>query len=157
MVDENKQSDETRSDEFMEDEIGVEYVVDRETAKKDFTRWLRVNRLRIARPNMDKNDRSDYMETKEVIIQEIMEGRIVIDTRGHLVFTPGDWNHDPLVFYRLKAGDMHVIDKKREHEDMAKGVGALAAITKTSEPIINDLDANDFILASGVMSLFLAR
>ena len=130
--------------------------VDAETAADDFERFARAARIKMDRVR-NVNDRKDLEEDRQFFIEEVMDGRIVVDNEG-IVTVKTDSEDLPEVRFPRRVNAMALVaqDRRKEGENMEKLVQMISAATKAPAGKLKLLDAPDFKNVGLVFSLFLA-
>lgn len=129
--------------------------IDKETATAEFDRFKSSMRLRLDREGMDENDRRDVKDDIEILINEIMEGRLVIDDEGRPVYQPLEG--EALTFKRPKGGQIAVIDKKKEAHKIAQLQAIIGALCDKPASQIAAMDWADIDICAIIVGLFFVR
>jgi len=130
-------------------------TIDRPTAENEFNRFKEAMRLRLNREGMDENDRRDVNEDVEIIIGEIMAGRVSIDDDGRATLHLAEG--DPLTFNKPNGRAVAVIDKKKESHKVGQQYAVIGAITNTAPSVIAGLDWADIDVCASIIGLFFVR
>jgi hypothetical protein len=138
----------------------METVCDRETAKREFDRWVEASRIDMDVDGLDVDDVSDSAANEHKIIKAIMDGRLVINEDGFAVFSPP--GRDSITFDKneadlLGAADRVKVLKGREFQ-AKKMYAMLAAWSGTSiATFSNGMHQADRKVCMALITLFLAQ
>ena len=129
--------------------------IDKETAIAEFDRFKSAMRLRLDREGMDENDRRDVRDDIEILIGEIMEGRLVIDDEGRPVYQL--YEGEALTFKRPKGGSIAVIDRKKEAHKIAQLQAIIGELCGKPVSFIQAMDWADIDICAIIVGLFFVR
>ena len=140
----------------MENEtVKSECTISKEVAKEEFDRWIKAMRIKIEREGLNLNDVRDNKESAIVIIDTIVEGRIIISDEGILTFITED--NQSIVFHRPKGHMLLAMSKRKQSDDFGKIFASLAEITKTSSITFANMYESDLNVCMEIYGLFLAK
>lgn len=140
--------------------MSFEEVVDRETATKDFERFLELMDLDIAKAiaRADGKKEKDTEENhivaaRETVITAIMRGLASVDDEGQLVYTPLLIKKDPITF-REPTGATYSAGKGKTGSD---GLNAtMANMTGEIPARFASMKKRDLTVCHAIASIFLA-
>lgn len=133
-----------------------EEKINRQVAEEEFERFKSFMRLRLDREGMDENERRDVNEDVQILIEEIMAGRLSIDDDGHPIVHPGEGFPD-LVFSKPTGRSVAVIDKKKEAHKVAQQFALIAELCGTAPSIIQRMDWDTIDICARIVGLFFVR
>lgn len=137
--------------------------IDPETAEQEFQRIAKARRLDTNTAAMDKKDAAAFLSNKEVLVEAIKTGQMVVDEHGqptlHLEFPieakGGSWKS--LTFYRPKGAMLTASDGFDENDRGARMHAMLASVCKIqSRAVFDEMDWADHKICQALFSLFLA-
>lgn len=104
------------------------------------------------------NTRRDLEDDRQRFIEEVMDGRIIVDGDG-IVTVRTDSEDIPEVTFprRVSALAMAAADKRKDGEDVAKMNAMIGAATGIAPGRIAKLEAPDWFNVALVFGLFLAN
>jgi hypothetical protein len=136
----------------------MEYTeVTREVAEADFDRFARFARLKMDRKR-NLIDKNDIEQDRDYLVEEIMDGRIVIDDEGHPAVIC-ECEETPRVSFdfRPKGIVMKAMDMHKKDHDMAKVHAMIAEATRVPAAKLFALDAVDLRNVQVLFNMFLAQ
>ena len=129
--------------------------VSKEIAEADFERFAARARLRLDRIN-DSDTRRDVANEREQFIEEVMDGRIVVDEEGWpTVYTESEILPELKFTNRPKVTALRAMDKAKPGNENAKMLAMMADTLRIPSAKFNSLDLIDFQNVSLVFSFFL--
>lgn len=131
--------------------------VDRETAISEFERFASCARLKLDRVR-DGNTQRDLNQDRDFFIEEVMEGRILVDDEGWVtVRTESETLPEVKFTKRPKVTGLRAMDKCKANNDNAKMLAMMADTLGISSALLNTLDMVDFENIGLVFGLFLGN
>jgi len=125
-------------------------------ATQEFQRFKAEMRLHLDREGMDENERRDVNEDVEILIGEIMAGRVSINDEGQAVVHP-EGGGDPLVFHKPNGRAVAVIDKKKEAHKVGQQFAIIGALCDTAPSVIQQMNWDDIDNCARIVGLFFVK
>lgn len=136
--------------------MAEDFRIDRESAERDFNRFVELMDLDLSPDGMDENDKDDLAKHKRVIIRSIMRGSLTVDDNGEIDYVPHRTDGiEKLHFYEPEGSFMVEMDRRKAGHDISKVHALIGAMTKTSIQTVNRLKGTDYKVAQAVVLLFL--
>lgn len=131
--------------------------VAREVAEAEFERWAEAMGLsrKLDPAKLDDNDRKSLAQQKNLLLDAIEDGNLVVNESGEFVFTPVKGDQGPLTFPEPDGAMLKAVDQAKQGEAVARDHKLLGAITKTSAARFASMKARDLAVCTAVMVLFL--
>ena len=133
-----------------------EFVMDLESARVDFGRFIAYMNLRLHRiPKQDDNTRREIELDLDEIVREIRLGHVIIDDTGQLVYTPQSSRRtEPLTFRKPKSGNLAAMDRKKQNADVAKQAALIAELVNVPQASLSSLAQSDAEVLTMVLGFF---
>lgn len=134
----------------------TENKVAREVAEQEFARWAEAMDL-VAKMDPDKLDQADkksLAETREIILNAIERGMLVVEDGGQFVFTPS--SGEPITFYEPTGASLMAADTAGAGKDVQKTLRVLADFTRQSVQRYAGMKNRDLRVCQAILVLFLA-
>lgn len=131
--------------------------LDRESAAKEFDRWVKDMRLDLDLEGLDENDRRDTERDCRIITRAIAEGQAIVDDVNQLQYMPYSENFDEAIcFKRPKGSAFTAMDKKKKNADFGKIYASVGDMTGLAPKRLTTMDYDDTKFCMSVATLFLA-
>ena len=133
-------------------------VVDKETAKVEFDRFVELMDLDLDTSDMDADDLTGFNKQKRRIITAIERGSLVINEDGEAVFTPANVKskyNEPLTFHERTGASLMAMDGKKKGHDVAKTYAVLADMCRVNQKVFAGLVGNDVKVCEALFSLLM--
>lgn len=133
-----------------------ENKVAREVAEQEFARWADAMDL-VAKMDPDKLDQADkksLAETRDIILNAIERGQLVVDDAGEFVFSPS--TGEPITFYEPTGASLMAADTAASGKDVQKTLRVLADFTRQTVQRYATMKNRDLRVCQAIMVLFLA-
>jgi Fe-S-cluster formation regulator IscX/YfhJ len=136
----------------------TDYVVDKETAIKEYERFVDLMDLDVDLDDMDDDDKREFTDHQRIILRAIRRGHLAIDEKGQPVYTT---QREPkagetLVFKEPNGAALMAMDRKKNHEDVGKMYATMGQITGTNAKTFSLMAYPDLKVCTAVVTLFLA-
>ena len=128
--------------------------VDRETAEREFDRFVEAMDLDGDSSEWDEDDRKGYDLQKGKVISAIMSGSLVVNEDGEPVFNP-TVDGDALTFSEPTGAALMAMDRKKKAEDMGKLFAMMAAITGVHPGTFAKMKNRDLKVCMAITTLFM--
>ena len=123
-------------------------------AEEEFERFCKAARLKMDRVR-DQLSQKDIKADKQYFIEELMEGRITVDSDGWPTVHTENEALPEIVFNKRPTGkSLMAMDKKKSGQDAAKMFAIVGAYLGINPPRLMDLDDVDWVNVECVYSLF---
>lgn len=135
-----------------------EYVVDEQTAEKEFDRFGNLMDLDFDTPAMNEEDAQNFNQQKGVFIRAVRRGLLSVDDEGQPVYElSGSVNGiDKITFYEPTGADFRQQDKRKKNEMTARMHTIMASFTKTPEQVYAKMKNRDLKVCQAITTLFMA-
>ena len=133
-------------------------VVDKETAKVEFDRFVELMDLDLDTSDMDADDLTGFNKQKRRIITAIERGSLVINEDGEAVFTPANAKskyNEPLTFHERTGASLKAMDGKKKGHDVAKTYAVLADMCRVNQKVFAGLVGTDVKVCEALFSLLM--
>ena len=135
----------------------TEPKVSNEVAEQDFQRFADMARLKLDRVR-NENERRDLGEDRQYFIEEVMDGRIVVDENGYpTVLTESEELPEVKFTRRPRVTGLRAMDKCKKENENGKMIAMMADTLGIAPAKFNTLDTVDFENVSLVFGLFLGN
>lgn len=129
-------------------------VVDKETALADFQRFVEVMDLDL--DGLDDEDKQDVAAHKDLIVDCIRYGKLIVNDNGEPVYTPQrSKNKEPLTFCEPDGAALMEMDRKKSFQDIGKQFAMMASLTKVAPKTFASMKYKDLKVCLAVTALFL--
>lgn len=128
-----------------------------EIHESEFQRFL--DRMDIyVDPNMDDNDRKGFEESQGRVMRAMRSRHLEINDDGEPVYriTAGEHAGEKLTFHEPDGKTLRVMDFKKEGHNEAKIQAVLAAQTKRSVSVFENMKSRDLKVCKAIFILFFA-
>ncbi len=130
--------------------------VAREVAEQEFNRFVTDNAILVDYEGALKEDKDEFNQQKEHIVQAIMKGSMVINEDSEPVYTPQRTKDaDPLTFHEPTGASLMAMDRKKKNEDVGKLYATMGDITRTNAKTFSSMKMADLKVCMAVTVLFL--
>ena len=130
--------------------------VAREVADAEFNRFVEGNAILVDYKGADKEDKDDFNEQKERIVQAIMSGSMVVNEDFEPVYTPQRTKDaDSLTFHEPTGASLMAMDRKKKNEDVGKLYATMGDMTRTDAKTFSSMKMADLKVCMAVTVLFL--
>ncbi len=134
-------------------------AIDKETAQVEIERWAKASRVRLERPNRDENDAKDIEGAKEIFLEEVMRGALIVTNAGKASFTPDPEEYEdpvnPIIFNRPKGAALMAMDKKKPTAKVGQMYAVMGELTGRPTNFFSKLDYADLEVCMAITTLFL--
>jgi len=131
----------------------VEQKVDRETAEREFEKFVEAMDLDVDKDGMDDEDRKAFDNAKRKFIRAVMRGRLSLNENGEPVVQPTDG--EPITFHEPRGDTFMATDQKKQGHDVAKNIAMMAAMTGEPPKRFANMPNRDLDICTTVQLLFL--
>lgn len=138
--------------------IQAENITDRSDA--DFNRWAEAmglaRKLDVSRMNDD--DRKSFEESKDVILEALHRGALIVNEAGEFVFTPqvGE-NRTPITFPEPDGAALMAMDRAKADQGVTRTFIVLAQVTGQNSARFAAMKNRDNLVCRTILSLFLGK
>lgn len=133
-----------------------EYVIAREVAEEQFKQFCEDMDIDDNVEKMNEEDSKGFDQNKEVLIEAMMLGRLVLNDDSEPVYTPKRSGFaNPLTFREPSGADLMAMDRKKNGQDVGKMFALMDAVTKSVPGACSKLKGPDFKTAQAIMVLFM--
>ena len=147
----------------MEDEIGqenfVKEKVDRETALKEFDRFVEIWDIDDEQAAMSTDDRSTFEAHKNRIVKEICVGNASVDEGGDVSYKlkhPRNGSSITELVFKVSRANKSVMDQYKGQQEIHKIAAYVGSLAGQAPKIIMTLDPRDQKFGEALAVLFLA-
>lgn len=131
----------------------MENKIDRETAEREFDRFMDAMDLDTDSSAWDEDDRKSFDQQKDRIVRAIQNGSLVVNDDGEPVYTTGA---ETLTFHEPKGSALMAMDRRKKGEDVGKFYATMADITGTNAKTFALMKNRDLKVCMAITALFLA-
>ena len=132
-------------------------IVAREVAEEEFNRFCDDMDIDRDLSKMDEDDTKGFNDNKDLIVNAIMDGRLVLNDDSEPVYTPKRGKQDnPLTFREPTGATFMAMDRKKSGQDVGKMIALMDEITRSAPGTCARLKGVDFKVARSIVTLFLA-
>ena len=131
-------------------------TIAREVAEQEFERFAESMELDVDTSKMDAEDSKSLIQQRNVIVNAICCGRMIIDDKGQPVYTPCDSEGGPITFHEPTGATFMAMDGKKKNADVGKLYAAMGDMTKQPPALFSRMKNRDLKVCIAVASLFLA-
>lgn len=132
-------------------------VVAREVAEAQFDKFCDDMDIDRNVDKMKEKDAEGFLEQKEIIVEAMIEGRLMLNEDSEPVYTPKRTTvANPLTFREPSGADLMAMDRKKAGEDVGKMFALMDSITKSVPGTCSKLKGPDRKVAQAITVLFLA-
>ncbi len=132
-------------------------IVAREVAENEFNRFCDDMDIDRDLSKMDEDDTKGFNDNKELIVNAIMDGRLVLNDDSEPVYTPKRGkDSNPLTFREPTGATFMAMDRKKSGQDVGKMIALMDEITRSAPGACSRLKGVDFKVARSIVTLFLA-
>lgn len=132
-------------------------IVAREVAENEFNRFCDDMDIDRDLSKMDEDDTKGFNDNKELIVNAIMDGRLVLNDDSEPVYTPKRGkDSNPLTFREPTGATFMAMDRKKSGQDVGKMIALMDEITRSAPGTCSRLKGVDFKVARSIVTLFLA-
>lgn len=126
-----------------------------EVAEAEFDRWCAAMRLRFHVDKMDAEDRKSFDAQRQVLLDAICDGNLVVNNDGRFAFTPVGEPGGTITFYKPKGAHFMEADNHKRSQEIKRGYAVMAAMTHENIRRFADMESDDLKVCMAIMALFL--
>jgi len=133
-------------------------VIDKETALKEFDRFIEDMDLDLDTADMDQEDLNAFNRQKKRIIRAIEKGSLVINENGEAVYTPANpksKHTEAITFHERTGASLMAMDTKKKNHDVAKTYAVLADMCKVHQNVFAGLVGTDVKVCEALFALLM--
>lgn len=133
-------------------------VVDKETAKNEFDRFVDCMDLDIDTADMDAEDLTAFNKTKSRLLRSTQRGSLVFNEDGEAVYTPTHLKSkykEAITFHERTGASLMAMDGKRKNEDVKKTYAVLADMCKVHPNVFAGLVGTDVKVCESIFALLM--
>lgn len=130
----------------------------REVAEQEFDRFAESMDLDLKESGLDDDEVEDLHKLKNILVEAIQKGSMVINDDGEPVYTPVRGDEDyrkPITFHEPTGASLMAMDRKKKNEDIGKLYSAMGEITKLPAARFARMKMRDLKVCMAVTQLFL--
>lgn len=135
-----------------------EPVIDTETARLEFERFIESMDLDLDTTDMDDEDKTAFDKQKKRIITAIERGSMVINENGEAVYTPHNQKSkykEALTFHERTGASLMAMDGKKKNHDVTKTYAVMADMCKVHPGVFAGLVGIDVKICEAVFQLLM--
>ena len=131
--------------------------ISREVAVMEFDRFVECMDLDLNPSEMDVEDKRDYAQQRDKIVDAISRGSVTVNDNGEPTFTPRRTaDAPPITFYEPTGASLMAMDRKKKTEDIGKLYASMADMSKTHSNTFAKMKMSDLKICMAIATLFLA-
>lgn len=137
---------------------GPKSKFDKESAEREFERFVDLMDLDIEEDTLDDEDKKGLRDNKRIFLRAIMQGSLVVNDSGEPIFTPqrkGSTSHHSITFHEPCGSALQEMDRKKAGQDIGKMIVVMGNVTKTAAPKFAGLKHPDFKVCMAIMMLYM--
>lgn len=132
--------------------------IDLVVAASEFERFADAMGLVFDVSGFNPEEKQDFEKARNMLIQNIVAGHLVIDSEGEAEYTPRRTSGAQAIhFYEATGAALKAMDRRGKSEDIGKFFATLGEITKQPPAVFSKLKMADLNVCMSVAILFLAQ
>ncbi len=136
----------------------MDTIIDKETAEREFDRFIECNDLDLDTAGMDTEDLAAFNKLKNRIYRVLQRGSLVINDDGEPIYTPQNEksrHKEPITFHERTGASLIAMDGKKKNHDVAKTYAIMADMCKVHPSVFAGLVGIDVKVCEALFSLLM--
>jgi hypothetical protein len=132
--------------------------ITKEVADQEFDRWVEAMGLarKLDPSTLNDEDKKSLADSKKVLIGAMLDGNLLVNDNGELVFQPKFGEGEPITFYEPTGASLMASDAVKMGAVVQKQFKVLADMTKTSVARFSSMKNRDLSVCLAISAFFLA-
>lgn len=133
-------------------------VVDTETAKIEFDRFVEWMDLDLDTADMDAEDLAAFNKQKNRMLRSIERGSLVINENGEAIYTPQNPRSkykESITFHERTGASLMAMDGKKKNHDVTKTYAVMADMCRVHPGVFAGLVGTDVKVCEAIFALLM--